>query len=70
MAVEILGFVLENTKIWVTCSGKYLPDQNKIEKAKEKDFATINAEIEALLTEYEISPLPLQLIQAHLGCLI
>jgi hypothetical protein len=34
---------------------------------KKKDFTNINAEIEGLLTEYEISPftLSLQLIQAH-----
>jgi hypothetical protein len=39
----------------------------KIENAEEKDFTNINAEIEGLLTEYEISPftLSLQLIQAH-----
>jgi hypothetical protein len=37
----------------------------KIENAE--DFTNINAEIEGLLTEYEISPftLSLQLIQAH-----
>jgi hypothetical protein len=28
----------------------------KIENAEEKDFTNINAEIEGLLTEYEISP--------------
>jgi tetratricopeptide (TPR) repeat protein len=39
----------------------------KIDKAEEKDFATINTELTRLLTEYEISPftLSLQLIQAH-----
>jgi hypothetical protein len=31
----------------------------KIENAEEKDFTNINAEIEGLLTEYEISPFTL-----------
>ncbi|MEZ7499297.1 tetratricopeptide repeat protein [Flavobacterium sp. Arc3] len=68
MAVEILGFVLENTKdLELLIQAQTYLISIKIEKAKEKDFANINAEIEALLTEYEISPftLSLQLIQAH-----
>jgi len=68
MAVEILGFVLENTKdLELLVQANTYLISIKIEKAKEKDFANINAEIEALLTEYEISPftLSLQLIQAH-----
>jgi tetratricopeptide (TPR) repeat protein len=68
IAVAILGFVLENTKDLelLVQANTYLM-RIKIDKAKEKDFATINAEIEGLLTEYEISPftLSLQLIQAH-----
>lgn len=68
IAVEILGFVLENTKdLELLVQANTYLISIKIEKAKEKDFANINAEIEALLTEYEISPftLSLQLIQAH-----
>jgi tetratricopeptide (TPR) repeat protein len=68
IAVEILGFVLENTKdLELLVQANTYLIKIKIEKAKEKDFATINAEIEGLLTEYEISPftLSLQLIQAH-----
>jgi tetratricopeptide (TPR) repeat protein len=68
MAVEILEFVLENTKDreLLIQAHTYLISI-KIEKAKEKDFANINTEIEGLLAEYEISPftLSLQLIQAH-----
>jgi tetratricopeptide (TPR) repeat protein len=68
MAVEILDYVLENTKDLelLVQANTYLV-RIKIEKAKEKDFATINAEIEGLLAEYEISPftLSLQIIQAH-----
>jgi tetratricopeptide (TPR) repeat protein len=68
MAVEILGFVLVNTKdLELLVQAHTYLIRIKIEKAEEKDFTTINAEIEGLLTEYEISPftLSLQLIQAH-----
>ncbi|PKH66869.1 hypothetical protein CXF59_13210 [Flavobacterium sp. ALD4] len=68
MAVEILGFVLVNTKdLELLVQAHTYLIRIKIEKAEEKDFATINAEIEGLLTEYEITPftLSLQLIQAH-----
>jgi tetratricopeptide (TPR) repeat protein len=68
MAVEILDYVLENTKDLelLVQANTYLV-RIKIQKAKEKDFATVNAEIEGLLAEYEISPftLSLQIIQAH-----
>ena len=68
VAKEILGFVLENTKDLelLIQAHSYLLEM-KIEKAPEKDFAAINTELTALLTEYEISPftLSLQLIQAH-----
>jgi hypothetical protein len=37
--------------------GACLSDQDKIENAE--DFTNINAEIEGLLTEYEISPFTL-----------
>jgi tetratricopeptide (TPR) repeat protein len=67
-AREILGFVLENTKELelLVQANSYLMNM-KIEKAKEKDFTTINAELVGLLKQYEISPftLSLQLIQAH-----
>jgi len=67
-AKEILEFVLENTKDLelLIQANSYLIEM-KIDKAQEKDFAAINAELTSLLTEYEISPftLSLQLIQAH-----
>jgi len=67
-AKEILGFVLENTKDLelLIQANSYLMEM-KIDKASEKDFAAINTELTALLTEYGISPisLSLQLIQAH-----
>jgi len=67
-AKEILGFVLENTKdLELLIQANSYLIQMKIDKASEKDFATINTELNGLLTEYEISPftLSLQLIQAH-----
>jgi tetratricopeptide (TPR) repeat protein len=67
-AKEILGFVLENTKDLelLIQANSYLMKM-KIAKAKEKDFAAINTELQGLLKQYEISPftLSLQLIQAH-----
>jgi tetratricopeptide (TPR) repeat protein len=67
-AKEILGFVLENTKDLelLIQAHSYLLEM-KIEKAQEKDFAAINTELTALLTEYGINPisLSLQLIQAR-----
>jgi tetratricopeptide (TPR) repeat protein len=68
IAVEILGFILENTNdLELLVQANTYLIKMKIEKAKENDFASINAEIEGLLTEYEISPftLSLQIIQAH-----
>ncbi len=68
VATEILAFVIENTKDLglLVQAHSYLMEL-KIKKATEKDFATINSEIETLLKQYEISPftLSLQLIQAH-----
>ncbi len=67
-AKEILGFVLENTKDLelLIQANSYLVEM-KIGKAQEKDFAGINTELTALLTEYGITPisLSLQLIQAR-----
>ncbi|MDD5150124.1 MAG: tetratricopeptide repeat protein [Flavobacterium sp.] len=68
-AKEILGFVLENTKdLELLIQANSYLIKMKIEKVQEKDFTTINSELEGLLKEYEISPftLSLQLIQAHL----
>ena len=67
-AKEILGFVLENTKdLELLIQANSYLIKMKIGKAKEKDFAAINTELQALLKQYEISPftLSLQLIQAH-----
>lgn len=68
MAVEILQYVLENTKSreLLVQAHTYLI-RIKIDKAEEKDFININAEIVGLLAEYEISPftLSLQIVQAH-----
>jgi hypothetical protein len=64
----ILNFVLANTKdLDLLVQAHAYLIRIKIENAEEKDFTNINAEIEGLLTEYEISPftLSLQLIQAH-----
>jgi molybdopterin-guanine dinucleotide biosynthesis protein A len=59
MAVTILNFVLANTKdLDLLVQHAYLI-RIKIENAEEKDFTNINAEIEGLLTEYEISPFTL-----------
>jgi tetratricopeptide (TPR) repeat protein len=67
-AKEILGFVLGNTKDLelLIQANSYLMEM-KIDKAQEKDFAAINTELTALLTEYGITPisLSLQVIQAH-----
>ena len=67
-AKEILGFVLENTKDLelLIQANSYLIEL-KIKNAAPKDYPAINAELDALLKQYEISPftLSLQLIQAH-----
>lgn len=67
-AVEILGFVLENTKdLELLVQAHSYLIKMKIDGAKEKDFPAINTELSGLLKQYEISPftLSLQLIQAH-----
>ncbi len=67
-AIEILGFVLANTKDLelLVQANSYLMKM-KINKAQLKDFGAINTELSGLLKQFEISPLtlPLQLIQAH-----
>ena len=67
-AKEILGFVLENTKdLELLIQANSYLIKMKIEKAPEKEYAVINAELQGLLKQFEISPfsLSLQLIQAH-----
>lgn len=68
VAKEILDFVILNTKDLdlLVQAHSYLINL-KIKKATEKEYATINTEIEALLKEFEISPftLSLQLVQAN-----
>lgn len=67
-AKEILTFVLENTKdIEMLVQANTYLYKMKIEKATEKEYPSINTELQALLTTYDISPstLSLQLIYAH-----
>lgn len=67
-AKMVLDFVLENTQNLelLLQANSYLMKM-KIDKALPAQYATINAELDALLKQYEISPfsLSLQLIQAH-----
>ena len=67
-AEEILNFILQNTKDLdlLVVTNSYLM-QIKIDKAQEKDYPIISAELQQLLTTYEITPftLSLQIIQAH-----
>ncbi|OXG05511.1 tetratricopeptide repeat protein [Flavobacterium araucananum] len=67
-AEEILNYILLNTKDLglLVQTNSYLM-QIKIDKAQEKDYPTINAQLQQLLTTYEITPftLSLQIIQAH-----
>ncbi len=64
----ILEFVIANTMdVELLVQAHTYLIEMKIEKAREADFVTINKELEALLTQYEIAPftLSLQLIQAR-----
>lgn len=67
-AEEILNFILLNTKDLdlLVQTNSYLM-QIKIDKAQEKDYPIISAQLQQLLTTYEITPftLSLQIIQAH-----
>jgi len=67
-AVEILNFILQNTKDLdlLIQSNAYLMEI-KIKNAQEKEYPAIGQELQQLLTIYEISPftLSLQIIQAH-----
>ncbi|KOP37061.1 tetratricopeptide repeat protein [Flavobacterium sp. WLB] len=67
-ASEILNFILLNTKdtdLLIQSNASLM--QIKIDKAQEKDYPAITAELQQLLITYEINPftLSLQLIQAH-----
>lgn len=67
-AAEILNFILVNTKdidLLIQTNARLM--EIKIAKSQEKDYPAINAELQQLLTTYEISPfsLSLQIIQAH-----
>lgn len=67
-ASEILNFILQNTKdidLLIQTNANLM--QIKIDKAQEKDYPAITAELQQLLVTYEINPftLSLQLIQAH-----
>ncbi|SEP29665.1 Tetratricopeptide repeat-containing protein [Flavobacterium sp. CF108] len=67
-ASEILNFILLNTKdtdLLIQSNASLM--QIKIDKAQEKDYPAITAELQQLLVTYEINPftLSLQLIQAH-----
>ena len=67
-AAEILNFILLNTKdLDLLVQTNYYLMEIKIEQAQEKDYSIIDAELQQLLTTYEITPftLSLQLIQAH-----
>ena len=67
-AAEILNFILLNTKdLDLLVQTNYYLMEIKIDKAQEKDYPIIDAELQQLLTTYEITPftLSLQLIQAH-----
>ncbi|WP_163409300.1 tetratricopeptide repeat protein [Flavobacterium ajazii] len=67
-AAEILNFILQNTKeqdLLIATNSSLM--QIKIDKAQEKDYPIITAELEQLLATYGITPftLSLQIIQAH-----
>ena len=67
-ANEILAFVLENTyDVDLQIQAHTYLMEIKMEKAQDKDFASIDSELTNLITKFGISPssLPLQLIQAH-----
>jgi tetratricopeptide (TPR) repeat protein len=63
-ATEILNFVLENTQdLDLQIQAHTFLINQKIKTAKPTDFSTINAELDALLKQYGISPYTLDLIQ-------
>lgn len=67
-AKEILAFVLENTQdLDLQIQAHYFLTEMKIKNAPEKEFKTIEGELEQLIKQFGISPysLPLQILQAH-----
>lgn len=73
VATEVMNYVWENTTDTelIVRAHSYLL-QMKMEKAQEKDFAAIDAQFDALLKQYGITPvtLSLQLKQAHFASFI
>jgi tetratricopeptide (TPR) repeat protein len=67
-AKEILAFVIENTNdVDLQIQAHSYLMEIKMEKAQEKDFASIESELTNLITKFGTTPssLSLQLIQAH-----
>lgn len=67
-AKEILTFVLQNTQdLELLIQANFSLMEMRINKAAEKEFKTIESDLELLLKEFGISPytLSLQLLQAH-----
>ncbi|RTY90834.1 tetratricopeptide repeat protein [Flavobacterium sp. GT3R68] len=67
-AKEILAFVLENTQdLDLQIQAHYFLTEMKIKNASEKEFKTIEGELEQLVKQFGISPysLSLQILQAH-----
>jgi tetratricopeptide (TPR) repeat protein len=67
-AKEILGFVLENTNdLELQIQANYFLADMKIRNAQEKDYKTIETELDRLLNQFGASPysLKLLLLQAH-----
>jgi tetratricopeptide (TPR) repeat protein len=63
-AIEILGFVLQNTKdldLQIQ-SHSYLMEM-KIKKSQPKDYAAINLELDNLIKEYGVTPFSLSLLK-------
>jgi len=72
-AIEVMNYVLENTTDveLIVQAHSYLL-QMKMDKAQEKDYAAIDAQFDALLKQYGITPvtLPLQLKEAYFASFI
>lgn len=67
-AQEIFAFVLENTQdIDLKILSNYYLMDFKIQKAQEKNYASLKIELEKLIKEFGVSPysLSLQILQAH-----
>ncbi len=67
-ALEILGFVLENTKdLDLQIQSHTYLLQMKIDKSQPKDYSVINLELDKLIKEFGVSPFTLSLlkIKAH-----